>query len=84
MKNERTEFDGVEVFNPMLVVKLGLVYDSYKLGRLWKLWEEAEKKALEQMPTFKATDFFHQEDVQKDGEALWQSYRWYTPKSNIK
>ncbi len=82
MKNERIEFDGIEVIEPSLVYKLGLVYDFYKDKQLPQLWEECEEKVAEQMPTFKADEFFHQEQL-KDG-ALHYSFRYYTPKSNIK
>ncbi len=82
MKNTRTEFKGIEVIEPQLVIKMGLIFDNYKINKLPGLWDEAEEKALEQMPTFKADEFFHQEELQ-DGD-IWYSFRYYTPKSNIK
>ncbi len=82
MKNTRIEFDGIEVIEPSLVYKLGLVYDFYKDKQLPKRWQEWEEKGVKQMPTFKADEFFHQEQL-KDG-AMHYSFRYYTPKSNIK
>lgn len=82
MKNTRTEFNGLEVINPILVTKFGLVFDSYKHGKLNALWEEAEIKVVETMPLFNADDFFFQEEIRDN--KIWYSFRYYTPKSNIK
>jgi len=83
IQNTRKIFGDIEVIVPILVMKAGLVYDSYKRDRLPALWAEAEKKAPTVNPTFKAGDFFFQEEIQGKG-ALWFSFRYYTPKSNIK
>lgn len=82
MKNTRKVFDGVEVIKPILVVKFGLIFDSYKHDQLDNLWKECEVAVLKKMPTFKADEVFHQEEIMQ-GE-VWYSFRWYTPKSNIK
>lgn len=82
MKNKRKEFDGVEVINPILVIKLGLIFDNYKYDQLDGLWKECEKAVIDKMPTFKADDILHQEEI-KDGD-IWYSFRYYTPKENIK
>lgn len=81
-KDKRKKFDGVEVIKPILVIKFGLIFDSYKYDQLGKLWNECEDAILEKMPTFNAEEFFHQEEI-KDGD-IWYSFRYYTPKSNIK
>lgn len=65
---------------PELVVKLGFVLEHYKKTWLPRLWLEAEAEALARMPTFKASDFFYQEEIEK-GEMLY-SFRYYTPESN--
>lgn len=82
MKNTRKIFDGIEVIKPILVIKIGLVYDRYKHDQLDALWKECEEKMPERMPTFKADDFFFQEEIKDAGIRL--SCRFYTPKSNIK
>ena len=82
MKNKRTEFNGLQAINPALVIKLGLILDSYKHSQLDTLWQEAEVNVVETMPLFKADDFFFQEEIR--GANIWYSFRYYTPKSNIK
>lgn len=84
MKNTRTVFGNIEVINPALVIKAGLVYDHYKRDGLEKLWKESERRAPEKMPTFKPEEFFFQEELQEHGKDIWYSFRYYTPKSNIK
>ncbi len=84
MKNTRTLFGDIEVINPILVMKAGLIYDYYKRDGLDKLWQESEKRAPEINPTFNADDRFFQEEIQKEGSELWFSFRFYTPISNIK
>lgn len=75
---------GITVKNAMLVVQLGLVYDAEKHSGLnTELWHTAEKAGLEKMPLLKVKDLFFQKDMKKDGEAIWYSFRYYTPKSNI-
>ena len=81
MKNTRTEFNGLEVVNPILVIKFCLAFDSYKHNQLDDLWKEAEVKALKKMPLFKADDLFFQEEIR--GGDTWYAFRYYTPKSNI-
>ena len=82
MVNERTEFNGLQVIKPAIVIKLGVIFDSYRYDQLGALWQEAESNVAVAMPLFEAGDFFFQEEIQ-DG-AVWYSFRYYTPKSNIK
>lgn len=64
------------------MVKMGFVLDSYKLPNLSKLWEEAERKALTQMPTLNLEHRFFQEDkTSEDGKIIY-SFRYYTPPEN--
>lgn len=81
MVNERTEFNGLQVINPAIVIKLGIVFDSYKYDQLGVLWEEAESNVVASMPLFEAGDFFFQEEIQNG--VVWYSFRYYSPKSNI-
>lgn len=67
---------------PILVIKFGLVVDNYKHDRIGDLWKEAETEVLKIMPTFKSGDLFFQEEI-IDGKLIY-SFRYYTPKSNIK
>ncbi len=72
--NTRTQFGGITVVDPHKVIKAGLVYDWYKASRLPALWDEAESVAS-------LSNHFFQEQIQQG--ALWYSFRFYTPKSNI-
>lgn len=75
---------GITIKNAMLVVQLGLVYDAEKHSVLnTELWKTAEKAGLEKMPTLKVEELFFQKDMRKDGEQIWYSFRYYTPKSNL-
>ena len=84
MNNKRKVFEGIEVINPVLVIKIGFVYDSYKHDRLDELWESGEIEAIKQMPTLKPNELFFQEEMKSDDQNRWYSFRFYTPKSNIK
>lgn len=77
------EDTGYTVKNPVLVTKIGLVFDAYKYDRLDRLWRVSERKALEKMPTFDAKDFFAQVNLCNPNEKTWYSFRYYTPESNI-
>lgn len=74
---------GFDVKNPFLVTQIGLVFDHYKMDQLPQLWKEAEIAALEKLPTFKSDECFYQKELTKEGEHVWYSFRYYTPKENI-
>lgn len=78
---KRMDFDDKAVINPDLVIKLGVVLDAYKLPYVNDIWEEAEAEVATKMEGFKPEEAFHQEEI-KDG-ALWFSFRYYTPKTNV-
>lgn len=80
--NKRIVFGDVKVINPILVIKLGFVLDTYKEPHLLKLWEDAEKKALKQMPTFKSAEYFYEEIMRDPDKKITYSFRYYTPESN--
>lgn len=82
MVNQRTEFNGFQVIKPEIVIKLGVVFDSYKYDGLGALWQEAEINVAAAMPLFEAGDLFFQEEIQNG--SVWYSFRYYTPKSNIR
>jgi len=79
-KNKEKVIGGFEFKEPELVIRVGFVLDAYKKSWLPRLWKEAEDEMLARMPTFKASDFFFQEDIDK-GEMVY-SFRYYTPESN--
>lgn len=74
---------GKDVKNAALVTCFGLVFDNYKLDQLPKLWCEAEKIAVKKMPTLDTSTLFFQEDMIKEGEKTWYSFRFYTPADNL-
>lgn len=69
------------ILNPHLTVKLGFVFDSYKLPQLSKLWTAAEDEAKMRLGKFEASDLFHQQERQVE-TAVTLSTRWYTPAYN--
>lgn len=77
-KNTQTTFGTLTVKDPSLVYKAALVYDWYKRDKLPSLWAMAEKKS----PLINPKDLFFQEEI-KEG-VLWYSFRYYTPKENIR
>lgn len=82
MKNKEFEIGLFRVKEPKLVLKLALVIDSYKINYLPKLWQQAEEQALTKVPTFKASEFFHQKDEHDKKTSMIFSFRYYTPESN--
>lgn len=81
MKNEEWVIGPWRMKNPHTVVKLGFVFDEYKLPQLPKLWEVAEQEAKQRLGKFDAKDLFHQQEMQY-GPGVLVSFRWYTPADN--
>lgn len=70
-----------EIINPHKIVKLGFVFDDYKLPQLPMLWKDAEKQAAKQLGVFDADQLFHQEERPLE-PGITVSTRWYTPADN--
>jgi hypothetical protein len=81
MKNTQKHIGGRTVKVPELVMKLGLVYDSYKQPMRDGLWAAAEKKAKDMMAPFPLGPFFF-EEIKPEGKLTYE-FRYYTPESNL-
>lgn len=82
MKNTRKVFDELEVIDPELVLKIGLVFDDYKASMRDEMWAKCHVEAGKQIPGFTADDHFFTETFDGPMPKTKTETRYYTPASN--
>lgn len=83
-KKTRKIYGDWVVTDPTLVIKIGMVYDSYKEPHLEKIWRKGFKQGVHVLPNgFMQKDCFYKErGVYNKEEKILFECRYYTPNSN--